>query len=810
MLLSKNWLQDYVNLDGVSPEELAEQLTMKTVEVEGVSSLGDLLDEVVVGAVATIEKHPDADKLQVCHVDIGNEQVQVVCGGSNLRIGMHVALGKIGAQVKWHGEGEPVELTKTKIRGVESFGMICASDEIGLGELFPKAEEKEILDLTGLEFEIGTPLMEALSQDDVVIDIDNKSMTHRPDLWGHYGMAREIAAFYQKKLQPLKLEKIKQGKKVKLSASVKDKELCPRYMAVAMDGITIEPSPAWMQAKLQAVGVRPINNIVDITNYVMLETGQPMHAFDASKIGHHIIVRPAKKNETIETLDGGKQKLTKDMLVIADDKKAIALAGVIGGANSEVSNETVSIVLESANFHAKNIRRTSVAVGVRTDSSSRFEKSLDPNNCEVALQRAVSLIKELVSGASVSSNVVDESSFSLDQGPIQVSLEYIEERIGEKMSEKEVVSILERLGFSVKSKRGVLRVTVPTWRATKDIHIAEDVVEEVARMYGYDNIEPVLPAFPIVPPAIDPVRILERRIKEQLAYTHGFVETMNYSFVSAQTIDRIGLDIKDYLELENPVAKDRPYVRRHLIPNLLEKVEMNEHNNDVVKLFEIGKVFRKEDDGKTAQPNKKQKLPRQDTLLGIVFVEKGNHAPFHALAEVLRGALGYSGADINIVTSKPTVPFVHPGRHAILNIGDEEVGTIAELHPGVQELFGIGSRVAMVQINLSTAIDLLSSNTGYTRLPMYPSMVRDIAFLVSKEIQHADIVHEIKKSNELVVNVELFDVFVGKKIGDNKKSVAYHIEFRSDKKTLETGDVDKIEKKIKDGLKKKFDAEIRD
>jgi len=615
MLISKNWLSDYVNLEKVTPEDLAEKLTIRTVEIEGVSTLGELLHNVVIGLVNKVEKHPDADRLKVCHVDIGNGEVQVVCGGSNVTKGMKVALGKLGAKVKWHGEEELIELKKTKIRGVESFGMICASEEIGLGELFPQKDEKEIIDLSHLDFEIGTPLMKALAQDDVVLEVDNKSMTHRPDLWGHYGIAREASAIYQKKLIEYKPAKIKAGRKRKLSAKVKDKILCPRYMAVAMSGIKIGSSPSWMQSRLQSVGVRPINNIVDITNYVMLDIGQPMHAFDGSKIGDEIIIRNAKKGEGIDTLDGQKQTLTSENLVIADKNKAIAIAGVIGGANSEVEEGTTDIVFESANFDSTNVRKTSTAIGVRTDSSSRFEKSLDPNNAEIALRRAVELVKELIPGAEVSSNIVDESNFELNQGPIEIDFSYIEERIGESIEMGIAVNILDRLGFGVKVKGGVFSVSVPSWRATKDISIAEDIVEEVARIYGYENIQPTLPTFGIKPPANNPIRSLERKITEQLAYGQGYSEVHNYSFVSGQTIVRVGLNKKDYLELDNPVSKERPYLRKHLIPNLLEKIEMNAHRFNSVKLFEIGRTF----DNKN--------IERQDTMLAVAFTQKGNDVP---------------------------------------------------------------------------------------------------------------------------------------------------------------------------------------
>ncbi len=838
MLISYNWIKNYVDLpDSLSPEELALKLTMSTVEVEGVEKLGKDLENIVVGLVKKVEKHPDADKLQVCTVFDGTEDFQVVCGGSNVVEGMKVAFGKIGAKVKWHGEGELIELTKAKIRGVESFGMICASSEIGLGEMFPLEGEKEILDLSshhpGLKAtpppthsagrqaggdNIGMPLAEFLGLDDVVIDIDNKSMTHRPDLWGHYGMAREVAALYNKKLANYNPAEIKASSNFKLGVDVQDTKLCPRYMAVVIDGIKIAPSPDWMQKKLVAVGLRPINNIVDITNYILFDLGQPLHAFDAAHLkgvrnkekGINIVIRRAEDGEDFVTLDDKKHKLTEDDLVIADSEKAVALAGVMGGLNSEVKEDTTTIIFESANFDASNTRRTATRLGIRTDSSARFEKSLDPNNCELAIKRAIELTLELCPEAKVVSKMVDESNFSLNQGPIELSLDFLNKKIGTELEKREVVKILESLGFLVKDKKTILLVTVPSWRATKDISIPEDLVEEVARIYGYGNIPTVLPTFPIIPPERNELKLLERKIKDILSLEFGFSEVCNYSFISPKWIEIVGMDKEDLIELDNPIAKDRPYLRRGLWPNMLENVEKNLHEFDQVKIFEVGQVFDKLNPGQRAGDNGDELLPRQDLVLGMAFAGKGVDKPFYELSVTVSGILDKFNCNYELrANDEVKGKFIHPGRAAGIYINDELVGAIGEIHPITTDKIGIDEKVVVAEIILNKLVEQVAEKNNYQRLSVYPAIERDIAFLIDKKVINKDIIEKLKDVDKLVKEVELFDVYEGDKIDNDKKSLAYRITYRSDEKTLESKEVDSAHEKLVELLKKEFAVEIR-
>lgn len=821
MLVSKNWLKEYVFLpDSLDPKELALKLKLTTVEVEGITTQGEYLDHVVVGVVKKVEKHPSADRLHVCQVNIGNEEVQIVCGGSNVVEGMKVALGKIGAKVLWHGEGEPVVLAETKIRGVESFGMICGADEIGLSEMFPKKDEKEILDLSHLKDKPGTPLKQALQLDDVIFEIDNKSMTHRPDLWGHMGLAREIAAIDRKELRELNPPIVKPGKKDVIAVDVQEEGLCHRYMGVVLSGIEVKPSPEYIQKRLLAVGVRPINNIVDITNYVMLDIGQPLHAFDAEKILHvdgkqgvkHLIVRLATEGEKLSGLDGKVYTLTRDMLVIASEEKALAVAGVIGSEESSVTNETTTIILESANFAASSVRKTSQALNIRTESSSRFEKTLDPTLCELALRRAVQLLQEVCPTVEVVSNIIDQKHFSINQGPIILSLDTVAKKIGIEIEKKTVLDILTRLGFLVKEKKNILLVTVPTWRATKDIVLPEDLIEEIARVYGYEQIPATLPAFSIIPPVQDDVHAAERKIRAVLSQTKHFSEVYNYSFVSREWAMKIEGNTDHYLELDNPIAKDRPLLRRSLTLGLLENVESNLHRFDRVALFELGRVYKTEEAGERATPNGDELLPRQPRILGIIFAQKGVSVPFTAVSDALHAMFHRLGIAFSLEKNAHQVSYLHTGRMAHIIVGEQVVGYVAELHPAMQERIGVSERVAVAEIDIDHLVVTLAArvSTQYIPVAEYPTITRDIACVVDESVQHAQMHALLRSADSLIAAVELFDIYRGTHISAGKKSMGYRVVYQSHDRTLEALEVDKIHASVVKKLVKTFGATIRE
>jgi phenylalanyl-tRNA synthetase beta chain len=812
MLISYNWLKQYVNLPAVSAKELAEKLKATTVEVENLQDQGELLREVVVGKVVSVSKHPNADKLKLCKVDVGSEELQIVCGGSNVVEGMLVAVAKVGAKVQWHGEGELVELKPTKIRGEDSFGMICASTEIGLGELFPLKDEKEILDLTDKNFKVGLSLAEVLGLNDVVLEIDNKSLSHRGDLWGHYGMAREVSVLYNRDLDNYKTKKISSGKDFKLEVEVADAKLCPRYMAVAMSGIQVGPSPVWLQEKLMTLGHHPINNIVDITNYIMLDLGQPMHAFDRDKVQDKIIVRQADAGEKITALDQNEYILSENDLVIADSKKSLAIAGVMGGLESAIGNNTTSIIFESANFNPISVRKTSTHLGLRSDSSVRFEKSLDPHMCELALQKAVELVLQCCPQAKVVSRVIDENNFYLPVGPIEIPVNIFEKKLGVQIPVKDILNILQHLGFEIKTKKNHWLIKIPTWRATKDVSIAEDIVEEVARFYGFNNIVSAVPSFPINPPPKNILRSLERKLGEVLVRELGYTEVYNYSFVSDHQILKMGDDLSKYLELDNPLSKERPYIRRSLLPNLLENVKNNTEKYPEIKIFEIGKVFSVKESGLRADSNGNGLLPKQDTWLAAVYVNKKEETPFWQVRRALENIFFQLQINWQVLSPDMIQPWEHPTRLALVDSGGETVGVICEINPLVAQKLGIEQRVGVVQLNLSilsSIIEKQAVRSNYKPASIFPEAVRDLAFLVKKEVSHTQILKELQKTDALLKNIELFDVYEGKNIFAGCKSMAYRLTYADSSRTLTTVEVDTAVDKAKQALEKKFDVEIR-
>lgn len=821
MLLSYNWLKQYLNLsNSISAFDVGEKLKMSTVEVEAVKKMGENLENIVVGKIVLAEKHPDADKLKLCKVDIGHEQVQIVCGGSNVREGMLVALAKIGAKVQWHGEGDLIELQETKIRGVESFGMICASTEIGLGSMFPIKDEREILDLSSViptKAEgslIGKPLVQALGLDDTVLEIDNKSLSNRPDLWGHYGVAREVAVLFNKDLVEYKTEAIKEGKEIKIKVEVVDKKLCPRYMAIAVGGVKVGPSPDWLKNKLLAVGINSVNNVVDITNYVMLDIGQPMHAFDADLLSGDkktktIKVRLAEESEVIKALDNNEYKLTNSDLVIADSEKVVAVAGVIGGENCAITDNTTTIIFESANFSATDIRKTSTRLNVRTDSAQRFEKSLDPNLCELALKKAVELVCQVCPEAKVISKVADESDFVLPVGPIEIDKNLFEKKIGVVIPEKEIVRILEKLGFELKDKKDVWAVKIPTWRATKDISLAEDLVEEVLRVYGYDQVPGSLPNFPITPASLNLARKLERSVTDILVEKFAYTEVYNYSFISGEQIKNLADDPASYVELDNPLAKDRPYLRRQLLPNLLANVANNISHRSEVKIFEIGKVFRNNKSGLRAAENSDELLPNQDIWFTAVYVNKKDQNPFWEARRLLEALGKELRFDFETVLEEKIPLREHPTRTALIK-SNIAVGVVGEMAPGVSENFGVDYRVGFLQLNLS---DLQESGSfkeiNYVPASSYPEVERDVAIVVNKKFTHHEIINELQKIDPLLIKVELFDVYTGEHVAADKKSMAYRLTYYHPDHTLVSAEVDVVHNKALSLLQKKFDAEIR-
>lgn len=804
MLLSLNWLKDFVKISSdVTPEELGLRLTHHTVEIENMERQGKNLDKVVVGEILNIKKHPNADRLNIAQVDVGEKKPRQIIFGKMVEMEVGSKIPVALAPTKLPGNKE---INKVKLLGEISEGMLCLDQELGL---FKEGVSIQYFDK---KTKNGTPIKEIFDLNDVIFEVDNKSITHRPDLWSHYGMAREIAAFLGIKFieyEPNEKLINKVEDKIKIKVKVEDEDLCPRYMAISVNGIKVEPSPKWMSDRLIAVGMRPINNIVDITNYVMLEFGQPMHAFDERRV-NEIIVRRAKAGENIETLDGVKRNLDSNMLVIADAKRAIAIAGVMGGGESEINNDTTEIILESANFNFISIRKTSQKLGLRTESSMRFEKALDPNLCEMALIRAIELIKKLCLKAKVASKVVDEKKFKLNQGPIILNIAWLDERIGNEIKEDKVKGILKSLGFKAEGKENEMKIIVPTWRATRDISIKEDLMEEVTRIYGYNNLKPIMPKVEMKPPKLNEEKILERKIKNILSVGASLTEVYNYSFVGEDQLTKLGIDMKSAIKLANPIASHQTLLRTSLAPNLLENVKTNQAKEEEIRIYEIGSIYLNSPGDINKDNTKKGNLPYQEKHLGVVIAgEKGID-----VFSIAKGVIAYllNSLELELVFERIESPlsWAEKGVSADIIADGKKVGVVSKLDKRIARNIGIKKEVAAAEISLRELEKIYFTRPvkKFEEFAKYPPATRDLAFVVDEKILYNNIKAEIVKSSSLIKKVELFDVYQGEKLGHGKKNLAFHIIYQADK-TLTSEEVDKMQKELVKKLEKKFGAKIR-
>jgi phenylalanyl-tRNA synthetase beta chain len=797
MKISLNWIKDFVPLDSkIKPQELADLVTTRTAEVEGVEDLSEGFGNVVVGRIKTIKPHPDADKLQVTDTAIGpGKIVQIVCGASNIYEGMYAPVALAGAMVKWHGEGEPVELKPAKVRGVLSEAMLCAGEEIGL-----ESEEYGIYDLKPFDVKEGMPLSKVFSKNDIVFEVDNKSLTHRPDLWGHYGMAREIAAITGKQLKKLDLKVKFPLKGESPDIQIKDYDLCPRYCGVIINNIKVEDSPQWMKDRLIAVGYRPISNIVDVTNYVMAELGQPLHAFDKNYIKKGIVVRRAEKDEKITTLDGQKRKLDTDTLVIADHEKPVAIAGVMGSENSEINDGTTEIIIESANFNAESIRKTSTRLGLRTEAVQRFEKSLDPVLAETAIKRTCELILQLCPGAEIAGPITDAKKGLFKEITVDLDVKKVSSKIGVKVSMKECVDILKALEFGVvKKSENILKVAVPSFRATKDIDIEDDLVEEIVRMYGYENIKPTLPDLPIKVPMQNKERTLKHKARKLLAYGFGLTEVYNYAFYSQEEIDKtlMGDFEKQHIKVENPLSQDQTHMRASLIPNLLKNIAANLRFFNELKIFEVGRTYLEEGNY----------FPKEEKWITAAIVVKGKdkREVFYEAKSILLGFLQkFLKRDVAIVKGEKITPYSHPSRSAHIKIDGKLIeGGIFEVHPKALKNWGIEANVAMFELNFTALCKLDEKITKYVQLSKFPGLDIDVSVVIDRRRAIGEVEKAIQNADkDLITNIKLFDRYEGENIDEDKKALAFRVLLQAADRTLTDEEMGKVQKKIFANLQK--------
>jgi len=785
MKISLDWLAEYVDLSGLEPAELADRLTMSTAEVEGLEQVGGGMDGVVTARVLRVMPHPNAEKLVLADVDDGNGELRVVCGAPNLAEGQTVPLARVGAHLP-----DGTKIKKGKIRGEKSFGMICSERELQLG---PGADGIMVLDEG---HDTGVALPRALGLLDHVLEIDNKSLTHRPDLWCHYGIAREVAAITGRELAPMPgidpaLSAPDEESRA-LEVQTLDPDLCPRYCAAVVEGLTIAPSPAWMARRLEAVGVRALNNVVDITNYVMLELGNPLHAFDLTRVGgSKILIRRAAAGEKITTLDDVERVLTEEMLVIADDQKPIAIAGVMGGANSEVGEATAAMVLESANFHPINVRRTSSALGLRTEAVMRFEKSLDPELPPIAAQRFLQLIRELVPGTRQVSPLHDEDHHQRKTVSVHLGHDFLKRRLGLDLPAERAESILTSLSFGLTAANGGWDVEVPSFRATKDIGIPEDLVEEVGRIYGFDNIPPVAPEVTMLPPTSPRETALENELRDILSLELGFAEIYGYSFARHDTADTLGLALDGQIELRNPLSSEETGLRRSMVPGVLQAVAKNANNRPEFSLYEVGRVYLAEaaglDDGAGGH------LPLENRrLCGALYSTACGKRDEEVFLRV-KGVIEDLAARLRLDRPDPArlddgehPPWVHPGHYARWLQDDALLGTFGEIRPAAARALGLRGALGLFDLDLDALLAARRETPAYTPLPRYPGVSFDISVVVSSRTEVRAVESVLRGANpKLVREVTLTDTYQGSQVDEGMKSLSFSIFCRSDKKTLD-------------------------
>jgi len=802
MKASISWLKEYtsINMD-VYP--LANALTMAGLEVEAVIDRFGYLNRVVVGRIVESEPHPNADKLKLLKVDVGTQTLAVVCGAPNVAKDMLAPVALPGTVFP-----NGFALEKSIIRNVESEGMICSEAELGLGK------DKSGIMILNPSLHVGEKLSKALELSDAVIEVD--LTPNRPDCLSMIGVAREICGIEKTEIQypDMSLSDSKDDITGFTSVIIKAPDHCPRYAARLLTDITIGPSPFWLADRLMSVGMKPINNIVDITNFVLMETGQPLHAFDYDRLAENrIVVRKANEGELFTTLDMNERKLTSDMLMICDGEKPVAVGGVMGGLNSEIEETTTKVLIESAYFDPVSIRKTSKKLGLNTEASHRFERGVDPEGIVSALNRAARLMTE-IGGGKLIAGIIDEYPEKIPVKTITLKIKETNRLLGTDLSRKEIKELLESIEFSVqKIDTNTLKVDPPSFRV--DIERPQDLMEEVARLSGYNNIPTTFPAMPAK--ARKPLKLLDARSRIMHFMTgFGFSETINYSFISRLSCDRLNLPSDDYrrntVNILNPLTEDQAVMRTSLVPGLLETVCRNiSKQQKNLKFFEIGKIYIKKG---------ADNLPKETEMLAGLWTgarfdaswyAKETPCDFFDIKGVIEGLL--KGLNIDFIRFSSLADdlcvYTKPGYTARIILDKELLGFVGELHPLVLQNFDIEQSVYIFELNMDSLIKLLPETSQSKPIPKFPAVPRDITIIVNKNTESGAILKCIENIQEqLVENIQLFDVFAGDPIPPGKKSISIRVTYRSSKRTLEDEDVGNIHKMIADRLIKKFDASL--
>ena len=805
MLVSYEWLSQYVDLEGISPEDIAEELNRTGIEVEVIYTRDPGVSGVVVGEVLSVEPHPEAERLNICAVNVGKGQLlQIVCGAKNVAAGQRVPVALVGAKLPGG-----LNIKKAKLRGVESHGMICSAKELGFPDKVLMKEQTEGIFVLEPDAPVGINIKEYLSMDDQVIEL--QLTPNRSDCLGMWGVAHEVAAIFNRELRlPVVSEQVPGEAGTEVDVVVESDEDCPLYAAQVVGNLEVGPSPQWMQNRLISAGVRPINNIVDITNYVMLETGQPLHAFDFEKIGsRQILVRRANDGEKVVTLDDVERECDSDVVLVTNGEEPLAVAGVMGGASSEVTKETHTVLLEAAYFNPLVVRQTSKKLGLRSEASTRFEKGVDPEQILPALHRAVQLLRQLCGGV-VSSEAAVQKAGDIEEVTISLRHERLINLLGVQISQEEVLDIFRRLGLPAALENGVYEVQVPTRRP--DLMLEVDLIEEVARLYGYDRIPATLPWGQQLPGGLTKAQKLRRGVRHMLREL-GLNEVVTYSLTSDESEQEISSLYEGLqpIRVAMPMSKEHAVLRTTLLPQLIKTAAYNVHRgNERVQLFEVGKVYLTQEETLTELPEERLQLaalisgPKTQSIWKSPQVDARN---FYEMKGILESVLERFGLE-NAEFQAARLDGFHPGRTALCVVDDEVIGVLGQLHPKLAKRYDLIEPVVL-QLDFEKLLDQ-NVEVIYEPIPRYPAVTRDLAVTVDENVPAGLIEAGIRKvAGELLESVTLFDVFTGEQIGEGKKSVACSLIYRIKDRTLTDEEVHQIHEQIVAYLAEQYGAELR-
>nr|WP_304955254.1 phenylalanine--tRNA ligase subunit beta [uncultured Acetatifactor sp.] len=795
-----SWIKAYVPELECTDQEYCDAMTLSGTKVEGFERRDKNLEKIVVGQILSIERHPDADKLIVCQVDIGGETIQIVTGAPNVKTGDKVPVVLDGGKVAGGHDGGPlpeegIRIKAGKLRGVPSNGMMCSIEELGSDRnMYPEAPENGIY-IFGEDARVGADAVELLGLHDTVFEYEITS--NRVDCYSVLGVAREAAATFRKPFVPPAVKETGNGEDVHdyISVEVRDPDLCPRYCARVCKNIKIGPSPKWMQRRLAASGIRPINNLVDITNYVMEEYGQPMHAFDLDTIaGHKIIVRRAKDGDEFQTLDGQMRKLDSEVLMICDAEKEVAIGGIMGGENSKITDKVQTVLFEAAIFNGPNIRKSAKRIGLRTDSSGKFEKGLETHNALDAINRACQLIEELGCGEVVG-GVVDVAQPMAGKKVLPFRPEKYNALLGTDIEETDMLEMFARLEIeAVKNQEGATELAIPYFR--QDLNCDADMAEEAARFYGYDKIPTTLPSGEATAGKLSYKLRIEQKARDIAEYC-GFSQGMNYSFESPKVFDKLLIPAEDKLRrtvtISNPLGEDFSVMRTISLHGMLTSLATNyNRRNKNVRLYELGNIY-------LPGGLPLEELPEERMQLTLGFYGEGDFFTMKGVVEEFFISTG--------MKKKPAYdpnagkPFLHPGRQALIQYEGTTVGYLGEVHPEVLDNYEIGAKAYVAVLDMPEVIPFTTFDRKYEGIAKYPAVTRDISMVVPKEILAGDIEKVIaQRGGKLLESYQLFDIYEGAQIKAGYKSVAYSITFRAKDRTLEDNDVNAVMKKILNGL----------